>query len=522
MESSPEAVLAGAATVSLKPTGALPMIGFVRRQTCAVGMGLPLQATAVVIESGGVRVVLCGVDTIALTVAQSDRVRGRIARDLSTDPANVLLNWNHTHNAPPAGGELLRRSGLLAVSSDPAVDRYGDELEDRLVHASVRAATALEPAAATWGVGSADLSVNRRERDDLGRIVHGWRVDGIVDQQVTVLQLQRPDSSPIATVVGYGCHPVAVGMDFPGYSSDYPGAVRESLRREAGGEVIFLQGSAGNVLPRVSFGEDEQEAQRMGERIAVEAAHAIADRPAWPTELVRVGDASLIPMRLLRRKPVDPTPLELRVSHRTATFPYQDPPSLEQLTDLAESYDRELDEAVARDAGPAERYGIEYHRKWAHVILDDVRGGELPSSVEAPMSAIRIGEGAIVTAPGELFTELGWAIKTRSPALPTLVAGYTNGAVGYLPTPEAYVEGGYEPAYSNRSYGTHATVAPACAAMVVETAVRMLEELFPERERFAGTDWLSTADPLPVPAPLVPVRPADVADDSPAVVEAPG
>ena len=183
----------------------------------------------------------------------------------------------------------------------------------------------------------------------------------------------------------------------------------------------------------------------------MEAAHAIADRPAWPTELVRVGDASLIPMRLLRRKPVAPAPLVLRVSRRTATFPYQDPPSLEQLTDLAESYDRELDEAVARDAGPAERYGIEYHRKWAHVILDDVRGGELPSSVEAPMSAIRIGEGAIVTAPGELFTELGWAIKTRSPALPTLVAGYTNGAVGYLPTPEAYVEGGYEPAYSNRS-----------------------------------------------------------------------
>ena len=58
--------------------------------------------------------------------------------------------------------------------------------------------------------------------------------------------------------------------------------------------------------------------------------------------------------------------------------------------------------------------------------------------------------------------------------------------------------------------------------MVVETAVRMLEELFPERERFAGTDWLSTADPLPAPTPTVPVRPADVADDSPDVVEAPG
>ena len=61
------------------------------------------------------------------------------------------------------------------------------------------------------------------------------------------------------------------------------------------------------------------------------------------------------------------------------------------------------------------------------------------------------------------------AVKQRSPGRPTLYAGYTNGAVGYFPTAAAYPEGGYEPAYSNRSYGRPAPVAPECERMLVET-----------------------------------------------------
>ena len=85
-----------------------------------------------------------------------------------------------------------------------------------------------------------------------------------------------------------------------------------------------------------------------------------------------------------------------------------------------------------------------------------------------------------MTSPGESFTEIGMAVKQRSPARPTLYAGYTNGAIGYFPTADAYEFGGYEPVYSNRSYGQAATVSPETARLLIEASVTLLESLFPD------------------------------------------
>ena len=142
--------------------------------------------------------------------------------------------------------------------------------------------------------------MNRRERGPAGEIVHGWRVDGLVDRQVVALQRAPPDESAIATLVGYGCHTVSVGMDLPAYSADFPGGPRRRIRAWTGGECVFFQGAAGNILPRLSFVADEREAERMGERLAVEAVHSLADRDPWPKRLVSDSDGSLIPMILFR------------------------------------------------------------------------------------------------------------------------------------------------------------------------------------------------------------------------------
>src|SRR5439155_25349718 len=92
------------------------------------------------------------------------------------------------------------------------------------------------------------------------------------------------------------------------------------------------------------------------------------------------------------------------------------------------------------------------------------------------------------------------AVKERSPGRPTLYAGYTNGAVGYFPTAVAYDEGGYEPEYSNRSYGRPAPVAPECERLLVEGGVRLAERSFPEFPPFSAEHWHAsgTLPTLPV------------------------
>ena len=100
------------------------------------------------------------------------------------------------------------------------------------------------------------------------------------------------------------------------------------------------------------------------------------------------------------------------------------------------------------------------------------------------MHAVRIGDGAIVTGPGETFTEYGIAIKQRSPAAPTLYAGYTNEIIGYLPTAAEYAFGGYEAGMGYKSAGLPSLFDPSVERICVETGVRLVERLFPE-----ATPW---------------------------------
>jgi len=479
------------------------MLGFVRSQQGATGAGLPLEATTLVLEQDTTRVVLCGVDTLGIPGEESDALRARVADATGADPAGVLLNWNHTHRAPPASPTLLARSGLLAVEADPRVNGYAELLANRVVRCARRAAERLETAAVAWGTGEVDLSVNRRERAPDGQIIHGWRTDGLLDRQVIALQARRRDGSAICTLVGYGCHTVSVGMDVPTTSADFPGALRRRLRDWTGGECVFFQGAAGNVLPRHAFCSDEAEAERMGERLAIEAMHAVADRPAWPRRLVARSDSSLIPMILFRYQELPSEPVRLSAAEERLEFPLLPPPAPEELARLRDEYGAAVAEAEARGAGAAELYGLHYHAKWARVMARDPQ----PKTVGGSIHAVRIGHGVIVTAPGEPFTEIGMAVKERSPGQPTLYAGYTNGAVGYFPTAASYAEGGYEPAYSNRSYGRIAPTAPECERLLVERGVRLAEVLFPDAARYGGASWTATGAVTALPRELI-VRPA--------------
>ena len=50
----------------------------------------------------------------------------------------------------------------------------------------------------------------------------------------------------------------------------------------------------------------------------------------------------------------------------------------------------------------------------------------------------------IVGVPVELFNDYGFDIKRESDFNNVIIAGYTNGMVGYVYTPESYEDGDYE------------------------------------------------------------------------------
>ena len=57
---------------------------------------------------------------------------------------------------------------------------------------------------------------------------------------------------------------------------------------------------------------------------------------------------------------------------------------------------------------------------------------------------VAIGDSALISFPGELFTEIGQQIKAQSPLKRTWCLGLANGQISYVPTREAISQGGYE------------------------------------------------------------------------------
>ena len=337
----------------------------------------------------------------------------------------------------------------------------------------------------------------------------GWNPDGLVDRSVPVLQSVREDGSAIATIVSYGAHTVTTGVNYIGYSPDYPGWLRETVRRLTGGECVYLQGAAGNVMPLYGFDDDLLAPGQIGRRLGLEAVHAIADRPSWPAQLVQTGFASGTPLELFRLARVDgPAPALAAVEEEVDSHCF---------SSLARG---DRSRARAGRAGGRRSRGawsfpesepvvLRFHGlNWARRTEAEIARGNPRRSVRGSISAIRIGDAAIVTGPGEIFTEIGLAVKERSPADVTFYAGYSNGCISYMPTASEYPLGGYEPTYGHKTCGCTAARLPEIERLLTRRRPRSSARCTRSREPPAVAGWLATGA-LPEPPPTAPlIRPA--------------
>jgi len=73
-----------------------------------------------------------------------------------------------------------------------------------------------------------------------------------------------------------------------------------------------------------------------------------------------------------------------------------------------------------------------------------LKGRPAKKPVCAEIAALRIGNVAFLFLPGEPFVETGLAIRRKSPFKQLFIVGYAGNTIGYIPTNEAFDEGGYE------------------------------------------------------------------------------
>jgi hypothetical protein len=403
----------------------------------AEGVDMDLFATVLVLANGPVEAALVDVDFCVVGRDLADPIRQAVA-DLCGIPfAHVRLSYTHTHSGPMLGPSWM-------TEGEELIAPYVESLPGRIAGAAWAAKRSLRPARVAAGSGASDIVVSRRLKLPGGRVVAGRNWGGFADREVKVVRIDDLDERPLAVIVHYGCHPTIMGPPNRLITPDYPGMVRQIVEGATGATSLFLQGAAGNVHAVVDFVGDVAVYRRLGAILGHEAARVALGLRTVPRRerLLRVMESGA-PLGIYADEPAGEPDGTLRVATRAVRLPLREYPPVAEV--VADARQRAADLAAVRGRVGEEELCVAVGlARRAGMLADKARRFGGHAEVEAELHGMRLGDVALVGFAGEPFSELGAQVKARSPFPHTLFSGYTNDYLGYLPTAEAYPDGGYE------------------------------------------------------------------------------
>ncbi|MCO5071751.1 MAG: neutral/alkaline non-lysosomal ceramidase N-terminal domain-containing protein [Rhizobiaceae bacterium] len=405
---------------------------------------LPLRATALCLENDGDRVLVCDLDVTGLPTDVCDEMRASIERETQIPAAKISIGATHTHSAPVWNAETTNGSSpdMPGMELMPA---WREKCRQAVLDAARMAVHDLRPARVASGYGKSEVTVNRRFVTPEGRIVVSPHSGSIRDTTLSLLRFDDLDGNTIASVVGYGTHPIVLAHQNTAISSEFPGALKEGVEKLIGGTCLFLQGCAGDQIPYEALSGDVRLAERIGNRIAADAATTLAVMSPmnYRMEFSEVVESGA-PLGLHKRTVLADNPTTLGVASAVVELPVKAFEPMEILEERAASTKKELHALKAKGADHATLADIHFRARRADIILGMAKRVQGVSTVPIEIRALRVGDAVLVTAPMEIFSATGLAIREASPFPMTFVGGYSNGTEGYLPPADVHAEGGYE------------------------------------------------------------------------------
>lgn len=436
----------GAAEADITPPAGYRMSGYFHERL-NTGTRDPLKAKALYLEQGDVRAALVFCDLIGAPAGVVERARKQIAEHSNVPAENTLVAATHSHTGPLYQGVLREHFHRLALErqgGDPqeAVD-YSESLARQIAAAVSQARERARPANLSAGVAARDdLSFNRRFHMKNGSVLFNpgrlnpdiVRPAGPIDPDVGILLARQADgSSPLAVLTVFALHLDTVGGTE--YSADYPYFLERDLRNQWGDDLISLfgAGTCGDInhIDVKTEGTGMPDTERIGAALA--------------STVIEAADS----LRPIER----PT---LAVAHATVEVPAQ----------------RYTPEQVAAARANMLKVGTRELSFLEQVEACKITSLELRGQKILPLEVqvFRLADDvALVALPGEVFVELGLAIKRKSPFKITQVVELANDCPHYVPTRKAFAEGSYETVNSIIEVGG--------GEKLVEQAVSLLDDL---------------------------------------------
>ena len=396
-------------------------------------------------------------EVISLSIEDIGDIKNAISKAIDIKDFQIVVHTTHTHQAPLAKYHIvspINRDGYRAISEE----YYHYFLEQN----AKAAKQALENLAELDSIGYGESEVqkiesNRRIVTQDGKIIMRSSrpseelkkyPEGHIDPKVRIFLLRRRNEKDIVWINYHG-HPASTGGDeAPFVTGDFPGWAIHLLKEEIPEyNYIYMTGPHGNLNPgKYTTGDPKKiedrkkDRNRMGKILAEGVKRALKN-----LKFSKVKSFNFLKEKLF---------LELN----------PDWPSKEELEKKYQEALKEIKEVHSQGKKVISGGSIRWvqFKRYAYSILVN---NKMPSFV----SALKIGGYYAVFFPNEIFLEASDKIRRTYPERKMLTFSMCDDAYSYIPTPEAYTEGGYETSVSR--------FAPPTFNIVVNTAEKLLKEL---------------------------------------------
>lgn len=398
---TPPRLEAGEGTVDTTPPLGIEMAGFHRapgKERRITGIRQPTAARALVLKRGDARAAIVSLDICAVSREFAGRVQRRVAERVGIAAPNVRVAATHTHSMPTF--RYFRQWGAISPE-------YLAKVEDDCVRAVELAQADLAPA--EMHVGHA-----RVVDGNFNRTTKNWKTDAQfgpnstdadrwLDTMLHALVFER-SGKPSLLWYHFSAHPVCYTDDNAG--PDWPGLVAERTRTGQKLSPSYLQGHSGDVNPGPG-------------------------KPSWLGEPEKVADAvhAGLQQAVSGAQPVAVDVLRARTTQ--VALPLDVPLMRARL----EQYQKDPSKCQSGTYVDA-RFAADWAKSAAKWPADR-------TTLAVPVSALQLGSIGLLFHPAELYSCYGLSIRRDSPLDHTLVVGYTDGLIGYLPDPNAYKAGEY-------------------------------------------------------------------------------
>jgi len=369
----------------------------------------PLQVRAGVIAAPEAKIAIVGVDAVSLRFDIVETARQQIQATCGIELRDVLIAANHTHSGGPA-------NDILGTDSD---EGYCQDVSAAIVEAVALAQAGLEEVEiATAQTLCEGWAFNRRfHMRSGGEATNPGKNNpdllepaGPVDPNLTFIACRGLTSGKLGIIANFACHSTVVGG--VQFSGDYSAYWQRALQRKLSDDttLVFLNGACGDInqLDFTNPGVRES-----GVDWAAKMGSALAEATLTALETAKFSRTA-----------------QINSVHGSTQVGYRQP--------TAQALAEARAGIVADGPWDAKRWQAR------DLILLKEAIGEATETT-CPVDVIKVGDAVIAAAPWQPFCEFGLRIKSSWQAGPVLVATFANGILGYVPTPQAFIGGGYEP-----------------------------------------------------------------------------